>query len=72
MNAKFIRRVTTIPLGVQWGKEDKAINVTAKKNFFLHKEKSVEDKNGVIRESPLTLGMKWPITSSSTDIVRGG
>jgi len=43
--------VTTLPLGIQWSKEDKALSVTTRNNFFILKEKPIEDKNGVIRES---------------------
>ena len=43
--------MTTLPLGVQWSKKDKAVGVTTKKNLFIHREKPIEDKNGVRRES---------------------
>lgn len=45
-----ISRVTTLPLWIQWSKEDKEVSVTGKKNFFIQREKPVEDKNGVRRE----------------------
>lgn len=37
LNTGIINTVTTIPLGVRWGKEDKIINVTTKKSFFPYK-----------------------------------
>ena len=40
----------TLPLGMRWRKKDKQESVTTRKNFFLSKEKLVEDKNGVRRE----------------------
>ncbi len=51
LNLDVISRVTTLPLGIQWRKEDKANNTFAKKNFFLNDEQSIEDKIGVRRES---------------------
>lgn len=50
-NIYLMSRVTTIPLGVRWGKEDRTLNIVAKKIFFLHEEEPVEDKNGVRREN---------------------
>jgi len=43
--------VTTIALGVRRDKDDRKINATTKKIFFLLEEENVEDKNGVRRES---------------------
>lgn len=51
LDTNFVSIVTTTPLGVQRGKEDRKINATTKKNFFLLEEENVEDKNGVRRES---------------------
>jgi len=51
LNVEIISKVTTLPLGVQWCKEDKAVCVTLRKNFFIHRENPIEDKNGVRRES---------------------
>jgi len=47
---KIIGRITTLPLGVPWRKEDKGNNKTGKKKFFLEGEEAMEDKNGVRRE----------------------
>jgi len=51
LSPKLISRVTTLPLGIKWNKEDKATSVTAKKNLFTSNEKPIEDKNGFRRES---------------------
>jgi len=48
---KLISRVTTLPLGVPWRKEDKGDSQVAKRKFFLEGEEPTEDKNGVRRES---------------------
>jgi len=48
---KVIRRITALPLGLPWRKEDKDNNTLAKKKFFLEGEEEMEDKNGVRRES---------------------
>ena len=45
-----ISRITTLPLGLQWRKEDKASSTLAKKNFFLENEEPIEEKNGVRME----------------------
>ena len=36
---KLINRITTLPLGIKWDREDKVTSSTAKKVFFLAKEK---------------------------------
>lgn len=51
LNVELIRKVTTLPLGIRWSKENKAMSVTSRKNFFIQREKHVEDKNGVRGES---------------------
>jgi len=48
---KVISRITTLPQGMPWRKEDKAISTFAKKNFFLRDEEPIKDKNGIRRES---------------------
>jgi len=48
---KSISRITTLPLGLQWRKEDKTNNTIAQKGFFLEGEEPIEEKNGVRRES---------------------
>lgn len=47
---EIISRITTLPLGLQWRKEDKTNNNLANKGFFLEGEEPVEYKNGVRRE----------------------
>jgi len=47
----FISRVTTLPLGIAWRKEDKADNQVAKRKFFLEGEEPTEDKNGIRRDN---------------------
>lgn len=37
-------RVTTLPLGIAWRKEDKGDNEVAKRKFFLEGEELTEDK----------------------------
>ena len=44
----LIIRVTTLPLGIKWNKEDIATSATVKKNFFRDKEIPMEDKDGVM------------------------
>jgi len=53
-----IRRITTLPLGLQWRKEEKTNNTLTKKIFFLEREEPIENKNGVIRERIHILGMR--------------
>ena len=48
---EFISRVTTLPLGIAWIKEDKADNQVEKRKFFLEGEEPTEDKNGARRDS---------------------
>jgi len=48
---KVISRITTLPLGLPWRKDDKGNNTLAKKNFFLEGEEPIEDKNRFRRES---------------------
>jgi len=50
-NPELISRATTLLLGVNWRRENKANNTFAKKNFLTNDERPIEDKNGVIRES---------------------
>jgi len=51
LTPKLISKITTLPLGVPWRKEDKGDIQTAKKKFFLEGEEPIEDKNGVRRKS---------------------
>jgi len=48
---ELIRRITTLPLGLPWRKEDKGNNTLAKKKLFLEGEDPMEDKDGVKRGS---------------------
>jgi len=50
LSLETISRVTTLPLGIRWSKEEKHVLVVVRKNFFLSKEKLVGDNNGVRRE----------------------
>jgi len=47
----LISRVTGLPLGLPWSKEESSLGKAAKKTFFLPMEHLVEDKNGVRRTS---------------------
>jgi len=42
INPDVISRVTKLPLGVKWRKEDKANNTFAKKMFFLNDENQIK------------------------------
>jgi hypothetical protein len=59
-------------MGLPWDKEERKEDTNAKKLFFHPNERPQEEKNGIKREIPLTLGQKWPITLSSMSLVRGG
>ena len=47
----FISRITCLPLGLPWSKEETPLGQVAKKTFFQPDEHSVEDKNGIKRTS---------------------
>ena len=47
----FISRITGLPLGLPWSKEEKSLGQVAKKTFFLPEKHPVEDKNRVRRTS---------------------
>lgn len=49
--SEFISRVTSLPLGLPWSKEEKPLGQVGKKTFFQPDEHPVEDKNGIIRTS---------------------
>jgi len=51
LTPELISRITTLPLGVPWRKEDKGDSQIAKKKLFLEGEEPIEDKNGVRRTS---------------------
>ena len=48
---KFISRVTSLPLGLPWSKDEKPMGQVAKKTFFQPYEHLVEDKIGIRRTS---------------------
>ena len=50
-STELISKITTLPVGVRWRKEDKGNSQTAKRKFFLLGEKHIEHKNGVRRTS---------------------
>ena len=41
---EFISRVTTLPLGMPWSKDEKMIGQVSKRKFFQDNETPVEDK----------------------------
>ena len=45
LTPELISRVTTLPLGVLWRKEDKGDSHVSKRKFFLEGEEPTEDKN---------------------------
>ena len=47
---KSISRITTLPLWLQWKKEDKTRNTLAEKRFFLERYEPTKEKNGTRRE----------------------
>lgn len=47
INPEVVNRVTTLPEGVQWIKEDRNNNNFAKKTFFLDDEETIEEENVV-------------------------
>ena len=51
ISPEVINRVTTLPLGIKWNREDRVNSATSKKNLFRSRERHVKDKNGVRRES---------------------
>ncbi len=51
LTPNFINRITGLPLGLPWSKEEKALGRVTKKTFFQLGENPVEDKNGVRRTS---------------------
>lgn len=51
LSPETISRVTTLPIGIKWSREEMFISVTNKNNLFIANEKPIEDKNGVWREN---------------------
>lgn len=49
LNKIIISKVTTLPQGVIWRKEDKTKSIPTKKNFFLPEERPIKAKNRVRR-----------------------
>lgn len=60
LSAKIITKVTTLPIGIKWRREDKSNSVTAEKNCFIANENPIEDKNGARREAYLIIGCGCP------------
>jgi hypothetical protein len=57
INEASINRVSSLPLGLPWDKEERKESINAKKAFFLPNEKPDEDKNDIKRE---ILPHPWP------------
>lgn len=55
LTPQIISRVTELPMGVPWDKEERKLGQKAKKEFFPPEEQFSEDKNGVRRTSLLPL-----------------
>jgi len=53
ITSEFISRITTLPLGLPWSKDEKIIGHAAKRKFFQDNETPIEDKNGIRRASVL-------------------
>ena len=53
LTPQFISRVTELPMGLPWDKEERKLGQQAKKEFFPPEEEFSEDKNGVRRTSLL-------------------
>ena len=51
LTPQLISRVTNLPMGIPWDKEERKLGQKAKKEFFLPEEEFWEDKNGVWRTS---------------------
>ena len=51
LTPQFISRVTDLPMGIPWDKEERKMGKKAKEEFFLPEEQFSEDKNGVRRTS---------------------
>jgi len=62
---EFISRITSLPLGLPWSKEEKPSGQVAKKTFFHPNEHPVQDKNG-IRRSVIRLSNTSPVKEGTT------
>ena len=51
LTPQLISRVTDLPLGIPWSKEERSLGQKSKKEFFLPEEQFSEDKSGVQRAS---------------------
>ena len=51
LTPEIINRITDLPLGLPWRKEERSLCQVSKKTFFLPAEHPVEDKNRVRRTS---------------------
>lgn len=50
VNEDSISRITTLPKGVHWSKEERQEAINAKRGFFLPNEQTNEYHNGIIRK----------------------
>lgn len=55
LTPRFISRVTELPMGVRWDKEERKLGQKAKKELFPPGEQFSEDKNRIRRTSLLPL-----------------
>ena len=53
LTPQYISRITELPMGLPWDKEERKLSQQAKKEFFPPEEEFSEDKNGVRRTSLL-------------------
>ena len=51
LTPEYISRITELPMGLSWDKEERKLSRQAKKEFFPPEEEFSEDKNGVRRTS---------------------
>jgi len=65
LTPELINRVTTLPLGVPWRKEDKGDSQISKRKFFLEGEEPIEDKKGVRRA-----GLPYPSNEVSYQLIK--
>jgi len=49
-NEDLINKVTTLPKGIKWSKDERHEAVSAKRGFFFPNEQPEEDKNGIGRD----------------------
>ena len=71
MNLEVISRITTLPLGLPWRKEDKGNITLVKKRFFWKERSQWRKKMGLEGRELHTLGMKCVTISSNIFHVEG-